>query len=130
MEASREFARRQNEHEEDDGDLSRFIEPVSDHDLKIFMEAVEDNMNGEAGEESKSHGKMKDLTPEIVFEKWNGLSDLEKKFVAMPQASFDNLIDTYQEKYGPKKTSLVKALHKLILTHHPLISLIAPEKSK
>ena len=123
MEASRKFERIEGESE----DLSRFEDSLSDLDLRVFMEGVEEKDSSDA--ETKTHGKSEDITPERVKQAWDQLSDTEKRFVVSSQKVFDSVLLKYEQQVGSQKAKILSALRKLILSHDHRAGLIDLKES-
>ena len=103
--------------ESDQGDLSRFAGNEEEPILKLEDIIPPEKGRGEVGES---------LTPEKVKQIWDGLSDTEKRFVVSKDTVFNSVIDKYEESVGKQRTTLLRALRKLVLSHDPRAALIEP----
>lgn len=99
-------------------DLSKF----SGEEVELKLEDLEDLIPPEKSPEAKPG----ELTPEKVAQVWEGLSDLERKFVLSEEDKFSQIIQKYIEIRGEKQANVLRALRKLIQARDPRASLIQP----
>ena len=105
-------------------DLSRFSQQG---EAELKLEDLADLVPPEKSAELEQPGE---LTPQKVAQVWDGLSDLERKFVLSEDAKFDGIIQKYTDVRGEKRTLVLKALRKLIQSHDPRAALIDPDFKK
>ncbi|MBI4118975.1 MAG: hypothetical protein HY452_01810 [Parcubacteria group bacterium] len=72
----------------------------------------------------------KELTPEKIAQVWEGLSDLEKKFITCDPNQFESIISEYESAHGLRKATIIKALRKLVLEGDPRASAITGEMNE
>ncbi|MEK7209307.1 MAG: hypothetical protein AAB670_00065 [Patescibacteria group bacterium] len=101
------------------GDLSKFSQG---EEVELKLEDIEDLVPPE-----ENHGEIESLTPEKIKQIWEGLSDTEKRFVVSKDTVFNSVIDKYEESVGKQRTTLLRALRKLILSHDSRAALIETE---
>ena len=104
--------------ESGEGDLSKF----AGEEGILKLEDIEDIVPPEKNQD----GFGESLTPEKVKQIWDGLSDTEKRFVVSKDTVFNSVIDKYEESVGKQRTTLLRALRKLVLSHDPRAALIEP----